>query len=369
MKKLKIAYLDFDDIKNPLLGAGQARATVEVAKRLIKKGHIVEVFCSRYPGYRNRIESGIIYTHIGVGTKNIRFNNIFYILLLPFTVRKIRADIVVECFTSPITTLFSPLFTKIPVIALPTSFEAERFAKQYHLPFHWVENFGLRFYRYFLPTSKYFENKIRKVNSKVKTKIVGQGVDPSYLKVNPRKAKYIVFMGRFDLGQKGVDLLLHAYKRIYTSINLPLILIGYGPDEKKIRDLINKLKLSKNIKIVGAKFGKDKLDIFSKAKFFVVPSKHEGFCIAALEALAVGIPVVSFDIPGLSWMNLSVSVKAKAFSIEDFAEKMLTISDEIVNQKLRRNCKEFAKKFTWDNVTNQYEDYFYFMIRDSQSQV
>lgn len=365
MKKLRIAYLDFDDIKNPLLGAGQAVATQEVARRLVQKGHKVEVFCSRYPSFKNRIENGIKYTHIGVGSKNIRLNNIFYILLLPFTVRKIKADIVVECFTSPISTLFSPLFTNIPVVALPTSFEAGRFAKQYHLPFHWVERFGLRFYKYFLPTSEFFEKKIRSVNKRVKTKIVPQGVDELYLKVKPGKPEFIVFLGRFDIGQKGIDILLDAYKKICKYISFPLVMVGFGPDEKKVEVMIKKLKLTKNVKIVGGKFGKEKLDILSKALFSVVPSRHEGFCIAALEALSVGIPVVSFDIPGLSWMNEKVSIKAKAFEKDDLAEKMLKAIDSKINKSLRKNCKVFARKYTWKKVADEYEKFFNFMIKDS----
>jgi len=366
MKKLKIAYLDFDDIRNPLLGAGQARATVEVGKRLVDKSHKIEVFCSKYPGYKNRVERGIKYTHVGIGTGNIRLNNVFYILLLPFTVRKIKADIIVECFTSPISTLFSPLFTKVPVVALPTSFEAERFAKQYRFPFDWIEKIGLRFYRYFLPTSKYFEDKMRKFNPNVRTKIVPQGVDKSYLKIKPEKAEYLMFLGRYDVGQKGIDLLIKAYSKVKKQIKLPLLLVGYGPDGYKINSLIKQLGLSENVKIVGAKFGKEKLEILSKAKLFIAPSRHEGFCIAALEALACGIPVVSFDIPGLSWIDSGVSVKARAFDVNDLAEKILLASDERVNEKLRKNCKSFAKKYSWDKVASDYENFFYYMIKDSQ---
>jgi hypothetical protein len=130
MKKMNITILDFDDIKNPYLGAGQAKATLEVGKRLAKKGHKITVICSRYPGSKDRREDGITYKHIGISSKNIKVSNLFYILLLPFTLRSINADVIMECFTAPVTTLLSPLFTKIPVVALSTSFEAERFAKE-----------------------------------------------------------------------------------------------------------------------------------------------------------------------------------------------------------------------------------------------
>ena len=49
-KKLHIAFLDFDDLRNPLLSGGQARATYEVAYRLVKLGHKVTIICGRYPG-------------------------------------------------------------------------------------------------------------------------------------------------------------------------------------------------------------------------------------------------------------------------------------------------------------------------------
>ena len=101
-KSLQIVYLDFDDIKNPLLGAGQATATYEVAKRLVKKGHSVTVLCSRYPNYKDRKQEGIVYKHIGLGSGHIKLNNLVYFFAVPFAVMRVSADIIIECFTAPI---------------------------------------------------------------------------------------------------------------------------------------------------------------------------------------------------------------------------------------------------------------------------
>src|SRR3989344_9043319 len=150
-QRLTITFLDFDDIRNPILGGGQAIATKEVGSRLARMGHQVVSLCSRYPGYKNREENGIFYKHIGLGTKWVKLNNLFYILLLPFAVRNLKSDIIIECFTAPISTLFSPLFTKIPVVALPSMFNAQEFSNKYHLPFYLIERLGCRFYKYFLP--------------------------------------------------------------------------------------------------------------------------------------------------------------------------------------------------------------------------
>lgn len=362
--KLKITYLDFDDIRNPLLGAGQANATMEVCSRLVNMGHKVEVICSKYPSYENRIEKGIKYTHFGLGSKYIRLNNLIYILSLPFIVRKLKSDLVVECFTSPISTLFSPLFTKISVIALTTSFEAVQFSKKYHLPFDKIETFGLRFYNYFLPTSEFYKKKIRKINPDAVTKVISQGVDKKFLKLKIKKGKYILFLGRFDIDQKGIDLLLKAYSGVAAKIKYPLLFAGCGPDEKKIKDLVKQYKLTNKISFIGPTYGKGKLKVFSQAQLFAVPSRHEGFCIAALEAIAVGLPIVSFNIPGLSWIPKEVSLKAKAFDIDEYADYLIKACNKTLNLKLRKKCKKVVEKYSWDDVANKYDRYFRFVVNE-----
>ena len=141
--KLTIAIIDMDNLKNPFWGAGQARATREVGKLLAKK-HKVIVYCSKYPGYKDYTEDGIIYKHVGIINKNPQLTNFAFILQIPSLVKQIKADIIIENFNAPISTSFAPLFTKIPIIALPTMFNAIEFTKKYHLPFHWIEALGTR---------------------------------------------------------------------------------------------------------------------------------------------------------------------------------------------------------------------------------
>jgi len=358
-KKLHIVFLDFDDIKNPLLGAGQARATVEVGSRLVKKGHKVTVICSRYPGYKDRKENGLYYKHIGIGTKNIKLNNVFYIALLPFTVMRIKADIIIECFTAPVSTIFSPLFTRIPVVGLPTSFEADRFSKLYHLPFDRVETFGLRFYKYFLPFTKHFDEKIKKVNKKAVTKIVPEGVGEEFFKIKKTKPKHILYIGRLDSGQKGLDLLIQAFSKVHTEIKYPLVIAGYGPDEQKLRKLVKKLKLEEKIIFTGPAFGKKKFKLLSEALFVAFPSRHEGFSLFSLESLASGNPMVSFDIPSLSWADKKIVSKAKPFNVAEYSYLLKKISRNYKTvQKMSKDARKIAKKYTWENVASEFESFF-----------
>ncbi len=358
-KKLHIVFLDFDDIKNPLLGAGQAKATVEVGSRLVKKGHKVTVICSRYPGYKDRKENGLYYKHIGMGTRNIKLNNMLYILLLPFTVMRLKADIIVECFTAPISTLFSPVFTKIPVVGLPTSFEADRFSKLYHLPFEKIENFGLSFYTYFLPYTKHFEEKIKKSNKKAITKIVPEGVGNEFFKIKKTNPKHILYLGRLDMGQKGLDLLIHAYAKINKQTKYPLVIAGYGPDEKRLKNLVRKLRLEKRVLFVGPTYGDFKNKLLSEALFVAFPSRHEGFSLFSLEALASGNPMVSFDIPSLSWTDEKTVWKAKPFNVSEYSQLLKKLSKNYKTiHYMSKNARKIARKYTWENVANEFESFF-----------
>lgn len=356
--QLEVVFLDFDDIQNPILGAGQARATFEVGRRLASRGHLITVISSKYPGYRDRIESGIQYRHIGLGSQNIRLNNIFYILMLPFFVSKIKSDIIVECFTAPISTLFTPLWTKVPVVAQPTSFEAERFSKIYHLPFHMIEGFGLRFYRYFLPYTSYLEEKMKKINPKVVSKTVPEGVGEEYFKIKRTKPQFILFLGRLDVSQKGIDLLLGAFAKIKDKIPYLLVIAGKGPDEKKVKKLISSLGLGSKVSMVGPVYGQEKFKILSRSLFVAFPSRNEGFSLLSLEALASGLPLVAFDIPSLSWTDKTISLKAKPFDVDDYAHKLKLATNPKIIGPLRDNCREFVKKYTWNNVSDEYESFF-----------
>ena len=362
---LSIVFLDFDDIKNPLLNAGQARSTYEVGKRLAEKGHDVTVISSRFPGSKDRIEAGIKYRHIGSRSRFIRLNNLIYILLMPLAVRKIRADIILECFTAPISTLFTPLYTKIPVVAKPTSFEAERFARRYLLPFNIIEKLGCRFYKYFIPANDYHEKKMRKYAPNIISRLIPEGVDNEYFNIEKKSPKHILFLGRLDIGQKGIDLLLQAYANVKNNIKWPLVIAGNGPDEEKTKNLINKLGLNSRVSMIGPAYGEKKNHVIAETLFVALPSRHEGFCLFALEALAAGIPLAAFDIPGISWINSAAARKATPFNTREYAETLVKLSNnsELLD-KMGLAAEELAEKFTWEKTAQKYDNFFREIIKN-----
>lgn len=351
--------MDFDDVRNPLLGAGQARATVEVGSRLHAMGHTVLSLCSRYPGSVDRTEHGIMYRHVGLGSSNIKLNNIAYILLMPFILPFLRGDIIIECFTAPMSVLCSPLFTRIPVVGLPTSFDADRFAKYYHLPLlTTIEKFGSKLYRYFLPYTKNYDDKMKQYNPAVISRIVPEGVCDTFFHIPRRSPKHILCMGRLDINQKGLDMLLAAYDRVADSMPYPLLIVGSGPDEKRLTELISTYRSHDRIFMRPATFGKEKELILAHAAYVCMPSRNEGFSLFSLEALASGLPVLCFTIPGFSWADSPAVVKIPAFSVDGYAQMLRSMTDKTMLNTASKASRPLARRYTWDNVASQFDAFF-----------
>lgn len=365
-KRLNIAYLDFDDITNPLLGAGQARATFEVAKCLIKRGHEVTVYSSKFPGYIDRTEEGIRYIHFGFSSKYIRLNNLLYFFFIPFIVPKIKADIIIESFTAPFSTLCSPLFTKIPVVGLPSMFNAKEFAKKYYLPFHWIEFWGSRCYKYFLPYSDIDSAKMKKLNPNIQYKIVPQGVDQSFFEIEHKTPKHILFLSRLDINQKGLDLLVKSYAKIKDQIKYPLVIAGHGPDESKIKKMVKDFGLESYVTFAGSAYGEKKSNLISEAIYVAFPSRHDELSLWSLEALASGMPLVSFDLPECSWCPETCNLKAKPFDLDQYSKLLLKATDPELNAQMRINARNHARKYTWESVAEQFEAFFFEIIDQSK---
>ena len=354
---MNIAVIDMDNLKNPFWGAGQARATREVCKKLAQS-HQVTVYCSKYPGYQDYRTDGILYKHFGIVSKNPQLTNLVFLLSIPFIVSKIKADIIVENFTAPVSVSFAPLFTKIPVVGLPTMFNAKEFSKKYHLPFHWVEKLGLKFYKYLMPYSDVDSAKAIKINPNIMYRIISQGVSEEFSMIKHKKPRYILFLGRLDICQKGIDLLLEAYAKVANRIEYPLVIAGHGSDEEKIKTLIKKLKLENKVSIVGSAYGQKKEQMISEALFVAFPSRHDELSIWALEALASGLPLVAFDLPECRWITNGTALKAKPFDLEEYSKLLVNATDSKLNCEMRKNCYALSKHYSWDTVANEFEEFF-----------
>lgn len=118
----------------------------------------------------------------------------------------------------------------------------------------------------------------------------GKLMNPFNVPAKPefKPGDYGLYFGRL-INEKGVDVLLKA---LSLCKECPFIIVGNGPDEKKLREYASANKLQ-NVKFVGPKWGVELDEILNNSKYVVVPSTwHENFPYVILQAFAAGKPVI-----------------------------------------------------------------------------
>jgi glycosyltransferase involved in cell wall biosynthesis len=119
----------------------------------------------------------------------------------------------------------------------------------------------------------------------------------------PVNARVAVWHGRVSIWPKGLDILLEAWKQVChrrPAMDLRLLLVGDGQDAEELQQRISTLQLGSIIWL--REFVHDRIAIrryLSAADVYVFPSRHEGFPVAPIEAMACGLPVVAADAQGI----------------------------------------------------------------------
>jgi len=111
----------------------------------------------------------------------------------------------------------------------------------------------------------------------------------------PPHTRIVMGLGRFEL-QKGFDLLIRAYAKIADVYpDWRLVLVGDGTQTPALQRLVEQHHLRGRVLMPGR--ARHSRSWLRQADLFVFPSRFEGFPNALLEAMACGLPVVSFDCP------------------------------------------------------------------------
>lgn len=102
------------------------------------------------------------------------------------------------------------------------------------------------------------------------------------------------FIGRLDMKTKGLDLLLKGLRKYIDRNNMPvhLNIIGDGPDQKKIIELVERLNLNRYVRFLGPLFGQEKVNQLASLHYLCLTSRNEGLPGVVLEALSTGVPCI-----------------------------------------------------------------------------
>lgn len=358
---MRVVFSNYDDLNNPWYGGGGARAIHEIARRLAAR-HNVLVVTGRYPGCREGTWDGVRYQRIGTALGGPYAAQLAFALLLPARVRQLEFDLWVESLTPPFSTACLQRFTEKPVVALTQVLAGEGMSQKYHLPFAAFERRGLQTYRYAIAVSPCLEQRLRAINPNLITTVIPNGTDRATIECEVQRApEHLLFMGRIDVAQKGIDLLLDGYVRAAPEMDVPLVIAGGGPEREiaSLKRRVRALGIADRVRVVGRVGGKEKEGLFRKAICLLLPSRFEASPLVIVEAFCYQVPVVMFDIPDLSWVPADCCVKVPPFDTTAFARAVADLVRTPERQRLMgQAAKAYARGFDWDALARRYEEFF-----------
>jgi glycosyltransferase involved in cell wall biosynthesis len=159
-----------------------------------------------------------------------------------------------------------------------------------------------------------------------------------------RERRVILFLSRIDQ-TKGLDILIESLTTVRETFpDVALLIAGSGDAklERRLRDLSNTLGLDDEILWTGFVTGEDKAAAFSVAEIAVLPSRSESFGIAAVEALAEGIPVVVSN--GVAIANHLNASGAALLCEQDPMSLAKSICTLLSDEELRRQLSDNGQK-------------------------
>ena len=176
--------------------------------------------------------------------------------------------------------------------------------------------------------------------------------------IAPNGEKIIVHTSNFRK-VKRVEDCIHIFKEVYSKIPSKLLLVGDGPERRNLEDLCRQIGLCDEIRFLGKQDAIE--EILAVADLFLMPSAKESFGLAALEAMACEVPVVSSDVGGISEVNIQgkTGFLSTVGDVKDMAANAIKLlSNEKLLAEFKANAFAQAQTFDIEFILPQYEAYY-----------
>ncbi|MBI4141499.1 glycosyltransferase family 4 protein [Candidatus Woesearchaeota archaeon] len=375
---MRICYLT--DFFVPHYQGGGERRYYEIAKRLIKKGHTVDIVCMKIAGAKdNENIDGIPVHHIGPTIQKPPQRTLKdfaqFFLAQQKWLRTHKYDIIEGHGFSLFILPFVKYILKKPAIALvhdvSSSDNDQWFARSkisaigeklsVKLPFTKILTVSNGTKNQLIKKYKINEEKIKVIHNGVDLKLTDSVKQPS------KEKNTIIFVGRL-IPHKHVDDLLQAFSKITKKIpTAKLKIIGTGSEEEKLISLTKKLRLN-NVRFLGnVKDYKNILKEIKKSRVLALPSTREGFGIVLAEANACYVPVVAYEIEGVRDVVQS-GVNGILVPPQNTKTLSTALIEILTNEQTRisfgNNGRQRVEQlFTWEKTTDQIEKFYQSMIQ------
>ena len=162
---------------------------------------------------------------------------------------------------------------------------------------------------------------------------------------------------------KRVDDVLKMFEKVNQKIPSKLLMVGDGPERYGLEELCTQLGLCDRVIFIGKV--RETQEVLEISDLFVLPSETESFGLAALEAMAMGVPVISSNTGGIPEVNVQgqTGFLSNVGDVDDMAKNALYILENEDRKKtFSASALARSKVFDIDTVVSQYEDLYKTLI-------
>lgn len=195
-----------------------------------------------------------------------------------------------------------------------------------------------------------------------------QKKDHFKLAICPDGEKLVVHTSNFRK-VKRVEDVVRIFNNVRKIIPAKLLLVGDGPERNNIEALCRKLNACDDVRFLGKLEAVE--EVLSVADLFIMPSEKESFGLAALEAMACEVPVISSDAGGLPELNVNgvTGYVCRIGDVDDMTEKALHVLSDEHLPTFKNNALERAREFDVTRILPMYEAFYYKILNQSKVEV
>ena len=189
------------------------------------------------------------------------------------------------------------------------------------------------------------------------TRFKRQNKDHFKTAICPNGEKLLVHTSNFRR-VKRIDDAVMVFYHLRQQTPVKLLLAGDGPERTRIQQLCRELGISEDVRFLG------KLDaveeILSVADLFLMPSENESFGLAALEALACEVPLITSNAGGLPELNIQgvTGFLSPVGDVADMVKNALYVLDDANLPRFKENALARAQEFELSKILPMYEKHY-----------
>jgi L-malate glycosyltransferase len=183
--------------------------------------------------------------------------------------------------------------------------------------------------------------------------------------IAPNGERILAHTSNFRKVKRVEDVIL-IFKKVYDKVPSKLLMIGDGPERQNAERMCRQLGLCDEVRFLGKQDAIEEL--LAICDLFIIPSESESFGLAALEAMACEVPVISSNSGGLPEVNIHgvTGFMSDAGNISEMARHAIELlQDDEMLARFRANALAQARRFDIDNVLPDYEAYYEQVLEQS----